>query len=159
MMRGLLLCVLLVPLLSHALAQSVTDELRHCAAFVRSEVAVEKVARDVKRRDRTEREIERDKVRARLRCDYLKALERLTPGLHHIEVRIMGGGANAGLFGVHPFFSRISFDVGELARGVEQWMQDNHNALRRACIYRVGVMDKEDPSNRIWHPFPYKGTC
>lgn len=54
------------------------------------------------------------------------------------------------LWASHSYFSRCSLKIGPLAGEMEDWIDENGEALRAASVVRVGVMDADGYSGSVW---------
>jgi hypothetical protein len=71
------------------------------------------------------------------------------PYLNFIKAKMTKEKNGYSLWLIHSMFTQSSFDVGDLAYVVNQWINENRNDLYKASIVKVGLRNESD----------YLGTC
>jgi len=70
--------------------------------------------------------------------------------VNYIETSISKQKGGYALFASHEYFGRYTFSIGGTSKVLEEWIDNNRNALHHAKIVRVGVRDKQDYGGSVW---------
>jgi hypothetical protein len=104
-----------------------------------------KIALAQKRKDEKDAPILRDQ----LLQSYKSSFANANPYLNFIKSKMTKEKNGYSLWLIHSMFTQSSFDVGDMAYVVNQWINENRNELYKASIVKVGLRNESG----------YLGTC
>lgn len=90
------------------------------------------------------------RLRGQLQVEYERLLSTANPHLNYITTKLTKHKGGFALWGVHTYFSQYTFSIGDDAKIVSAWIDQNNSDLKKAGILRVGVMSKEDWGGWCW---------
>lgn len=82
-------------------------------------------------------------VREMCRDDYETSLQSIFSHMNGIKVKTNRAGGGFALTGYHSYFTNQTFDLGQQAGEVQQWIADNREDLVYSGIVRVGVASNQ----------------
>ena len=139
---------------SRPLSQDLLDAAKRTLTYIPKSTAEykegQRLIRGAEVRLSAERAAEALRLREMLQAEYEVLLSDANPHLNYIKTALSKHKGGFVLWGVHDYFSRYTFSIGDDAKVVSAWIARNRSHLEKAGIVRVGVQSQEGWGGSCW---------